>query len=179
MKNQQSSRLALCGMATALSTLLMLLTVVPVSEIGLPAVAGLLLIPVVIEIDRRYALAAYTAVGLLSLLLVGSWESKLLFIGFFGYYPILKSLIERVGNRIVEWGSKLLLFNAAVLAVYWILISFLSLDTTEFTLGGRPIYIPLLLLGNAVFILYDIGLTRVISRYLAVFSPRLRRLFRF
>ena len=49
MKN--SMRVAFCGVIAALSTVLFLLTgVVPVATIALPAIAGCLLIPVVVEV---------------------------------------------------------------------------------------------------------------------------------
>ncbi|MBQ9859622.1 MAG: hypothetical protein IJO76_02970 [Clostridia bacterium] len=179
MKNKNGGRVALCGMTAALATLAMLLTVVPVSEIGLPAVAGLLLVPTVVELGRRYALSVYVTVCLLSLLLVPAWEPKLLFIGFFGYYPIVKSLIEALRKPVAEWVIKFALFNGTVVGIYWVLLTFLHLDTAAFTIAGKTVYGLLLLLGNGVFLLYDIGLTRVISHYVAVFSPRLRRLFRF
>lgn len=179
MHNKRTSRLALSGMIAALATLLMLLTIVPASEIGLPAVAGALMIPVVIEMGYKAAFSVYGVTGILTLLLVGSWEPKLLFIGFFGYYPILKSLIERLHNRVGEWIIKLVLFNVATVAIYAVLIFLFHLDTAAFSIGGKTAYGLLLAMGNGVFILYDIGLTQLISNYIHRFSPRVRRLFRF
>ena len=175
----KTGKVALCGMTAALATLAMLLTVVPVSEIGLPAIAGLLLVPVVVELGRRYAATVYVAVCLLSLLLAPAWEPKLLFVGFFGYYPIVKSLIETLRKPVAEWVLKFALFNIAIVTVYWVLLTFLHLDAAAFTIAGKTAYGLLLVLGNIVFLLYDVGLTRIISTYLAVFSPRIRRLFRF
>ena len=164
---------------TALATVCLLLTVVPVSEMALPALAGVMLIPVVVELERRYALTAYGTVSLLALFLVPSWEPKLLFIGFFGYYPVIKALIERRCRRATEWVLKLALFNVAAVLVYGALFAFFSLDPAEFAIGGRTMLWLWLLLGNAVFALYDIGLTQAISRYTVAVGPRLRKLFRF
>jgi hypothetical protein len=180
MKTTKSGQLAFGGMSAALSVLLLLLTaIVPVSEMGLPAVAGVVLIPVVLELGRKPGLTVYAAVSLLALFLVGSWESKLLYIAFFGYYPILKAVIESRCGRVVEWILKLLVFNAAAITTYWALFTFFSLDPAEFTIGGVSLPWVFLLLGNGVFLLYDIGLTRLISTYVQLWSPRLRRLFRF
>ena len=180
MKPNKSGKLAFCGMTAALSVLMLFLTVlVPVSEIGLPALAGVVLIPVVLELGRRAGLTVYAVVSLLALLLVGSWEPKLLYIAFFGYYPVLKAVIEGRCGRVTEWVLKLLVFNVATVAVYWALFTFFSLEADAFTIGGVSLPWVFLLLGNGVFLLYDIGLTRVISAYVRLWSPRLRRLFRF
>ena len=179
MKRKTSGPVALCGMTAALSLLLLLLTIVPVSEMGLPALAGALLMPVVVELGRRYAVAVYGAVSLLALLMVPSWEAKLLYVGFFGYYPILKAVLEHLHSRVTEWALKLLVFNGSVVATYWLLMTFFRLDPTSFTIGGVSMPYVFLSLGNGVFLLYDIGLSRLITSYINVLGPRLRRLFRF
>lgn len=179
MKQKGSVRVAFCGLTAAVSTVVLLLSVVPVSEIGLPALAGALVIPTVIELNRKYALAVYVATAMLALLIVPSWESKLLYIGFFGYYPILKAAAEQQPRLWWGWAIKLLVFNASMVAIYWLLITFLHLDTAAFTIAGVSMPWLILLLGNGVFVLYDIGLSRCIQVYLQKGSPRLRRLFRF
>ena len=179
MKQKSSSRMAFCGLTAAVSTVVLLLSFVPVSEIGLPALAGALVIPTVIELNRKYALSVYIATALLALLMVPSWECKLLYIGFFGCYPILKATLERPANLWWIWITKLAVFNVAMIAIYWLLITFLHLDTAAFTIAGVSMPWLILLLGNGVFVLYDIGLSRCIQTYLQKGSPRLRRLFRF
>ena len=53
-------RVAFCGVIAALSTVLFLLTgVVPVATIALPAIAGCLLIPVVVEVGLPWAFGVY------------------------------------------------------------------------------------------------------------------------
>lgn len=179
MKTKNSAPLALCGITTALSLFLLLLTAIPVADLALPALAGTLLMPIVVELGRRYAFGVYAAVGLLALLLVPSLEAKFLYIGFFGFYPILKELSERLPSRLAEWCLKLLFFNAAILLSYFLMTRFFSLDVTAFSVGGISLPWLFLLLFNAVFVLYDVGLTRLISAYVAYWGPHLRRLFRF
>lgn len=76
----------------------MLLTILPISEMGLPALAGAVLIPIILEIGVKWGWMSYACVALLSLLITPSMEAKVLFIAFFGYYPVLKALIERRGR---------------------------------------------------------------------------------
>ena len=41
----------------------------------------------------------YAAVAVLSLLFAADKEAALLFVLFFGYYPVLKSFLERISNK--------------------------------------------------------------------------------
>lgn len=179
-KPKTAAAVAFCGVMSALSLLFLLLTAVPVTEISLAALAGLTAVPVVIEVGRRFGLLQYAAVAVLALLLVPTMEGKALYIAFFGYYPVFKSFIEqRRLPRAAEWVLKLLVFNAATVAAYLIMLRFFGLDPQSFTIGGVPLPWVFLLLGNGVFVLYDWCMTRLIDLYLARFHARVRRLFRF
>ncbi len=173
-------KVALAGMLCALSLVCMLLTIIPVMEIGLPVLAGAILIVVVIELGTKWGFLGYAAVAILSLLLAPSFESRILFAVFFGYYPVLKALIERIRVTAVCWGVKLGLFNLAVGGAYYLLMRLTTmLDPNDFTILG--VYLPgmILLLGNAVFILYDVALTRAITAYIRIWQPKLRKMLRF
>ena len=63
-----------------------------------PPFAGILLIVIVNEIGYRWALGTYVAISLLSVFLIADKESAVYFTMFFGYYPILKLLMENPGN---------------------------------------------------------------------------------
>ncbi len=165
----------------ALAVVCLLLTVFPFATYALPAMASVFLMPVVIECGRRWAFTVYIAVALLALLIVPDMEARMLFVAFFGYYPILKSWAER-HRRFVEWLCKLVVFNAAVVAAYAVL-SAVGFSMEVFALPG--VSVPLgvilagfLLAGNVVFVLYDIGLSRLLPLYFSRFQPMLRRLFR-
>ncbi len=176
----QSGRLAFCGMVAALMIVILLLgALLPTAEIALPALAGILLIPVVIELGRRAALSVYAVTALLSLLLVPSWEPKLLFAFFFGYYPVLKAVLESHLPRWGEWLCKLAVFNAVTVVAYWVMLRFLGLEADAFTVAGINMPWVFLAAGNVIFVLYDMGMTQLIGTYVTRFSHRLRRLFRF
>lgn len=171
-----SGKVALGGIVTAVCTVLMFLTgLIPVGTYALPAIAGVVLVLIVIEIGVRWAWAVYAAVSLLSILLAADKEAAVLFALFFGYYPILKSNIERVRGRLFQWMIKLAVFNAAMVAGFFIAIRLLSIPEDSFTLFG--IYLPwvFLLAGNAVFVLYDYALTGLISTYVFRFRHVVRK----
>ncbi len=165
----------------ALALVCLLLTVFPFATYALPALASVFLMPVVIECGKRWALAVYAAVSLLALLIVSDMEARLLFVFFFGYYPIIKSWAEQ-RHRAVEWLCKLGIFNAAVVLAYTVL-SAVGFSLAVFSIPG--VALPLgvflaafLLAGNVIFVLYDIGLTRLLPLYFSRLQPLLRRLFR-
>lgn len=172
-----SGKLALGGVLTALAVVLLLLTASPVATVALAAVAGLTGIPLVIELNKRAALLQYAAVAVLALLLVPAWEGKALYIGFFGYYAVVKAALEgRRLPRAAEWACKGAVFAAALTAG----------GVLAVTAAGIPLpslhpaaWAGVALAAVAVFVLYDIGLTRLISGYVRSLHPTVRRLFRF
>jgi hypothetical protein len=175
-----SLKVALSGIICALSVSIMLLTIIPTLEISLPVLAGILLTVIVLEIGVKWGITAYAVVGILSLLIAPSVESKLLFVGFFGYYPILKCYIERLRFAGWRWVIKLAVFNIAIVAVYVFLLKVTTaIQTDDFTLFGVYLPMVLLLVGNGIFVLYDIALSRLISAYVYIWQFRLHKMFRF
>ena len=56
----KAAKVALCGVVSALSVVLMLMTgIVPIATIALPALAGCLTIAIVAETNVRYGFAVY------------------------------------------------------------------------------------------------------------------------
>lgn len=177
-----TSRIALGGILSAVTVMVLLLTIFPFATYALPPLAGAFLIPLVIECGKKWALCAYVAVSLVALLIVPDMEAKTLFIAFFGYYPIVKATLESIKNRFVEWLAKLLIFNAAMIGGYTVL-TWIGFSLDEFCIEG--VALPLnaflllfLLAGNVIFVVYDIGLTRLLPLYFARFQPVIRRLFK-
>ncbi len=178
--NKRTGKIAFCGMMAALSLVILFATVIPITEMSLAALAGIVGMPVVVEAGRKYGLAVYATVSLLALFLVPTVEGKALYIAFFGYYPVLKAALE--GSHLhpaAEWGGKFAAFNAATVTAYWVMLRFFSLPADSFTIGGISLPWVFLLLGNGVFFLYDRCLTGLLARYLRDWQPRIKRLFRF
>lgn len=179
---KRTSCIALGGILTAAAVMVLLLTIFPFATYALPPLAGAFLIPLVIECGKKWALWAYAAVSLIALLIVPDVEAKMLFIAFFGYYPIVKATLESIKNRIWEWIAKLVIFNVAAIGGYAALtcIGF-SLDVFRVEGIALPLYgflFLFLLAGNGIFVIYDIGLTRFLPLYFSRFQPMIRRLFK-
>ena len=129
---KQSSQTAFGGILTALSVVLMFLTgIIPFLTFALPALAGALLILIVMEIGPKWALCVYAAVSILSLLVVADKEAAMMYAAFFGYYPVIKSFLESKLPRVVEWIVKFLIFNAAMVLAYVIIIFVFGMPLDE------------------------------------------------
>ena len=85
---------------------------------------------VFIEGKLKTALICYASASCLSLILPVDKTNALAFIFFFGYYPILKSYIERINNLTLEIVVKILFFLvisfAGVYGYFWLFSAKLS-----------------------------------------------------
>ncbi len=175
---RQSSKTAVCAMVAALSVVVMMLTVIPVMTYTAPAFAGMLLIIVVIEIDKKWAFGVYVAVSALGLLIATDKEAAVMYLVFFGYYPILKAMLESKMPRWLEIVIKFVIFNVAMVGCYYILINVFGMPMDDMNELGK--YGPLILLamGNVVFLLYDYALTKLVIVYQMKWQDKFRRLFK-
>ena len=173
---KKSGKVALGGIIAAFAILVMLIAYFPSLTYAVPAIAGAILIIIVIEINAKWAFLVYLVIGFLALLICEK-EASVLFVSFFGYYPIIKAKLEGLKNRVFEWVLKFIIFNIAVILAYFIIINLflIPLDVGFLKKYGVPV---LLVLGNVVFLLYDIGLTRVITLYLATWHKRINKFTR-
>lgn len=170
MKN--AKKITLSAIMAALAVVIMLISYFPYLTYAVPAVAGLCVMVIVIEINRKWALLSYFAAAFLTFLLA-EFESMIMFVCFFGFYPILKSIIEKLRKPVIEWVLKLFVFNTVVVSVYFAfshLISFADM-------GAFADYaeIILLVLGNIVFVFYDVAVSRVSWLYFDKFHHRIAK----
>ncbi len=173
-----AGKTALGGMLTALSVVCMFLTnVVPMAEYALPALAGVVVMLAVVELGCKGACMVYVASALISMLLVSNLEAALMYALFFGYYPILKSMFERLHRPYFCIGLKCAVFNLAVILVYFLAIGLLGLPAETFELFGTKVPLLFLAMGNIVFAVYDVGLTRLVTNYCIRYHDRVRKMF--
>lgn len=176
--NTQTGKIAFGGVLVALGTGCMLLTnLIPIATYALPVLAGLTIMLAVIELDKRWAMMIYAATAIVAMLLVTDVEAKLIYLMFFGYYPVLKSVFESLHRPNFCIGLKFSVFNLAVIASYYIAVGLFDVPLSEFTIFGVQLPLLFLLLGNAVFWLMDIAMTRLATMYVLNYHTRVRKLF--
>ena len=96
----------------------------------------------------------------------------MMFIAFFGYYPVARLWIEKRAFWL-RWTVKLALFNAAMILSYLLLLFVFHLDPDTFEIGGVNLPWLFLLIGNVVFVVYDMAIERIVALY----QVRLHRIF--
>ncbi len=175
-KNKSASSVAFGGIISALAVLMMFFTgIFPFATYALPALSGLLLVVIVIDHGLKWAWCVYAAISVLVILITPDREAAAMFVLFFGYYPILKSILERTRHRVLEYVIKFIIFNVAMVVSYLLIIHVLGIPDIleEFgELGKYGVWI-MLGLGNIVFILYDITISRLIYLYTGWLKPKL------
>ena len=153
-KGTPAAAVALGGVLAALAVVIMSMgTLIPVATYVCPMLCALILKLVLNTCGKRIAWAWFGAVALLSLLLAPDKEAAAVFCAI-GYYPILKPGLDR---KKFSWLRKGLLFNASILALYWLLMHLFGLDqiTAEFAEMGAVLTAVTLLLGNVTFFMLD------------------------
>ena len=177
--------MAIGSMTTALSVVLMIPTALDLFCYALPAIAGMLVMFCVIEIDKKWALGVYASTSVISLLLVPNKEAALFYTLFFGYYPIVKAIFESKLPRVAEYILKLAVFNASVFAVYFLVINVLGMPLDELLDMGKSDFLNkyavpiMLLLGNFAFIMLDKAMTRMATVYILIWQKKFRKMFPF
>ena len=175
MKN--TIKITCCGVISALGVVIMLATNIPVALYTVPCIAGILFMIPAIEFGTKWGLLCYGVTSVLSLILPTEREALIIFIGVLGYYPILKMVIERIGKRPIEILIKFAVFNVSVVASYSVVIKVLGYNVfaNEFA-GWKVTAIALLVLGNAVFMVFDYAVTQLIRVYFIKFRKPIRRI---
>ena len=157
----RSGRTALGGVLAAGSLVfLWIASLTPSGRLGLTAVAGLFPMAAVLAAGRSAGYLCWAASGLLGFFLLPDKGVSLLYLAFLGLYPIVKSRIESIRRLSVEWLLKLVFFDLA-LTLFWFFFRELFLPDPPLWLADNLLLV--YLLGNLVFVLYDVGLSRLIA----------------
>ena len=182
----KAAKTALGGMATALSVVVLLLSAIDVLSITAAAVAGMITLFCVIELSKGWAFGVYAASSIIGFLVVPNKEGALLYIAFFGYYPILKGLIEgKIKNRVLEYALKLLVYNVAIFAAEYVLFKVMNVPLTEFldvkegSWLAQHVFPVLFGALNLIFIPLDYLYTAVATMYLNRYQKIFRKTFKF
>ena len=137
-------------MMAALSVVLMVLGAI--LELGMyacPLFAGLCFIPIGQKYGRKYHITLYVASSILCFLMVPNMEENLMFAGLFGWYPIVRPVLQKL-PKVIRWICKLVIFNVVVIAIEWLVMTILVPEA----IGGTLLWV-LLILGNITFLAYD------------------------
>ena len=173
MRRTKTGLVSLGGvLAAGALVALWLACVAPSGQLGLTAVGGLFPMAAAVTAGRAAGYLCWGAAGLLGLILLPDKGVALLYLIFLGLYPVVKGAVESLRRLPLEWALKLAFFNLA-LTLCWSLFRELFLPALpDWLTGSLPV---LYGAGNVVFVLYDIGLSRLVGWLRFRLGPRGRR----
>ena len=155
-----TKRLARLAIMTAMGVVILLLgSVLPAGRLAFVALSSLPVCVALMMYGIKWSVALFALTAALGALLFPG-AGVIMYTAFFGYYPIAKSLFERIHSRALGWVCKFALYTAAFV-VYWLLAKVLFTFT-----GGELAWYLLYPLGAVAFFLYDLAYSSLIRFYL-------------
>ena len=82
-------------------------------------------------------------------------------------------------HGVLLWVLKFLAFNVSVVLAYCVIVFVFQLPIEEMEDYGKWAVLGLLGLGNVVFVIYDIALSRLVTLYMLKWRKAFRKIMRF
>ena len=186
--NSKSKSIAMGGLMTALSVILLYLaSILPSGTLVLLTVASLPVAIMIIENGYGYGLLTYGSTGIAFFIFSGNVKGLITYSIFFGIYPIIKLVAEKNPFIIKEFALKIGFFNLSLMGILYgfklIGIDFLALVKGINLPFGNPetnsgiLYwaMPYILFAAAqiAFLFYDYALSILIGYYIKRFQKKL------
>ncbi len=170
--------LAVCSVVTALSVILLFLGgITYILAYAMPMFVGFFMIMLKRTFGTSSAWITYAATSALSFMLISDKECMLMYVLFFGFYPIIKSGFNKISSNILRLIVKLLLFNVLFAAVQVLLVYVFGIPFLE---EGEAVYLAVvfMLLMNFVFLIYDRLINKIEKLYILKIEKRIKKLLK-
>lgn len=148
--------------------MLYMAAILPTMRLALVVIAGLFTAVAILECGVGAGIMVFAATSILGLIISPLRGNVLAYFLFFGHYPILKGLLEKLRPIYLEWALKIILFNICFT------IAFLLYKAGFLSSVILPDIAVLLLyvVANIIFLIYDLGFSRLISLYFDRFRKK-------
>ena len=122
-KMKNTHKTALCGVFGALSIVIMLMgSILPLATYMCPAVAAFLILPVVAQYGEKTGFTLYTAVSLLSFILIAEKEFVLMYVFVFGLYSAFKFRADKIRPKLLQMVLKIVFALVTTFLSYFVLL---------------------------------------------------------
>ncbi|MCM1363873.1 MAG: hypothetical protein NC122_01810 [Faecalibacterium sp.] len=182
----QAGKTAIGGMMVALSVIIMIPSVFETFELAIPAMASVLVLFSVVELGKAWSFGVYAATSIVSLIVVPNKQAVIMYIVVFGYYPIIKSILESKLPKVLEYVLKFLIFNASAILSFFLITKVLGVPFDEFmgitnkeSFFGRYAVAIILVFANIIFLMLDYCFTCAVTVYVRRFQKKFHKMFRF
>ena len=174
---KKSAKITICAISAALAASFMLTSYFPYLTLAVPGIAGLFMLMPLVEVGKGYAFLTYF-VSAFIVLITAEPEAACIYVCFLGYYPILKSIIEKLKSRVLEWVLKMTILNIAVFVIYLATTFVFGIEIEDLGEFGKYSAYILLAVTNVVFVMYDIAVSRIGLLYMIKIHPLVRKIGR-
>ena len=169
---KQIKYLTISAMLSALGVIILALgSFIEVIDLTVAVVASILCVWAVIEMGGMYPWMIWIVTSVVGFLLLPLKTPALFYAIAFGFYPMIKELAEKY-PRVLAWVIKIITFHACLGLMFLGLWLFFPAMLE----GVLQIWMLILLYvaALAVFIVYDIALSRLITLYVFKFRSRFK-----
>ena len=166
-------------MCVGLSAAIMLASsIIPFMIYAIPGMASLLILFMMAECDKKWALGVYFCTSAVTLMLVPEKEAVAIYIAILGYYPVLKTVFDRIKSKVIRYIIKSVFFFVIVTGVYLALIYLFGISAELLKDTERYLIPVLYVLGLAAFLLYDRMLELFELAYYRKWQKKLRKIMK-
>ncbi len=163
----KSQKIATGGLLCALSLLfLYLCNVVPSGKIAMMCLSSFCIGLCVALINIKFSIIAFLAVSILGLMLLPNKVIPLLFILFFGNYPVAKLFLEKIKKTYLMWIVKFIVFNIYAVVTYFVITCFINVEINF----AVPMII---LIANFAYVVYDFAFSIFVTKILEIRRKKL------
>lgn len=176
---KKSIQAAVCGLAAALCVTFMFLGgIFYIFAYTVPILLGLVTVMIKKTFGNASAVCVYIAVSILSLILVPEKETVMMYVLFFGYYPIIKSYLDRIKSKIISLLLRLIIFNACVAVIELVCVYVFGIPFFEDGDFSKAMLIVFAAAMNIIFIIYEYLLKYFVLLYERKIEKRLKNILR-
>ena len=148
MKNTR--KLAAGAMMSALCVVIMLLgAVIDLGTYAAALLAGVAMIPYGQKYGYRYQLMVFNVSAALSFMLVPNIEQNLMYLGFYGWYPILRESLEKL-PIISKYIAKFFIFNVCFISIEALVMLVFVPESM-----GSVLFVIFIITANVTYFAYD------------------------
>lgn len=161
---KSSKVIAYSGIASALSVVMLFLgSIIWVLGYTMPLVASLIMIVLLDSVSKRSALLTFVSTSVISFILLNDKECVLLYVLFFGYYPLIRDKINDIKPKFLSYLLKFVTFNVAMVLVQILCVYVFGIPFDDM-LGKWGIVVFIICL-NLVFVVFDKLYTVLLKLY--------------
>ena len=179
--HSKSSMIAFTGMVTAVSAILMLSgSIIPAATFIAPLIAGILLLPVMLEFGKKAAWITWLATVFIAMIISYDREAAFFYL-FFAYWPLIKWPIDqRLKKQWLRFLCKFLYFLLLGVLMYGLLALVFRVDAllSDFAEMGQWMTAVFLLCIPVCMLLYDFMMEPLLLIYVNRIRPKLRFLYK-